>query len=174
MKVPKAITHECGLKPEPAQIRSFLDEVSVFGDTLGPLLLQLPPKQRFDGEVARRFFGLVREAYPDGDMALEPRHADWFSGEAEGLLREFRIARVAADPAVVPEAGRPGGDMSLVYYRLHGAPRVYYSSYTEDRLSSLAAELRDHEERSRVWCIFDNTASGAALGNGLEADEVAD
>lgn len=76
------------------------------------------------------------------------------------------IARVAADPARVPSAGRPGGTLRLSYYRLHGAPRVYYSAYDSAFLSTLAAAIRG-SAAEEVWCIFDNTASGAATANAL-------
>jgi uncharacterized protein YecE (DUF72 family) len=68
----------------------------------------------------------------------------------------------------VPAAGEPGGWSGTVYYRLHGSPRVYYSAYDEAHLRALAMRLggaaggADH-----VWCIFDNTALGAATSNAL-------
>jgi uncharacterized protein YecE (DUF72 family) len=80
------------------------------------------------------------------------------------LLR-FQIARVAADPAPVPEAAIPGGWGKLVYYRLHGSPRTYYSEYTKSFLSSTATTIASQQKTAEVWCIFDNTASGAALGD---------
>lgn len=166
VKAPKTITHECGLAPTREQMRGFVEEIGHLAPKVGPLLFQLPPRQAFDKAVARRFFEEVREEYPNGDAVLEPRHPSWFSTEAEMLLREFRIARVVADPPPVPEAARPGGDASLVYYRFHGSPRMYYSSYSAAWLERLAAEML--AQTCDVWCIFDNTASGAALGNALE------
>lgn len=57
----------------------------------------------------------------------------------------------------------------MSYYRLHGSPRTYYSAYTPQYIESLATriqgELRDGK---LVWCIFDNTALGAATSNALE------
>lgn len=98
----------------------------------------------------------------------EPRHASWFNTASNDLLNEFQIARVAADPACVPAAADPGGFSSLAYFRLHGAPRRYYSSYDADFLSALASKLEKLAEKMRVWCIFDNTASGAAMQNALD------
>jgi uncharacterized protein YecE (DUF72 family) len=85
------------------------------------------------------------------------------------MLRELRIARVLADP-VRHEAGRaPGGWPPFVYLRLHGSPRVYYSSYEAPLLRALAERLRlAQAEGAEAWCIFDNTASGAAAANALE------
>jgi uncharacterized protein YecE (DUF72 family) len=73
----------------------------------------------------------------------------------------YEVAQVAADPACVPVAGEPDGWPGLVYYRLHGRPRVYWSAYSQEFLDALTVSLRDRD--GEVWCIFDNTASGAAL-----------
>jgi uncharacterized protein YecE (DUF72 family) len=57
----------------------------------------------------------------------------------------------------------------VVYYRLHGSPRMYYSSYERAYLVNLAAHLdAARRQADAVWCIFDNTASGAAAANALE------
>jgi uncharacterized protein YecE (DUF72 family) len=82
---------------------------------------------------------------------------------------ERNIARVAADPAPVAGAGEPAGWHGLAYYRWHGSPRIYYSDY--DAAALAAQKQRLEGERMRdvsVWCVFDNTAAGAALGNALQ------
>jgi uncharacterized protein YecE (DUF72 family) len=59
----------------------------------------------------------------------------------------------------------------LVYYRLHGSPRVYYSAYTSEYLDGLGQTLRRAAATVPAWCIFDNTALGAATVDavGLQA-----
>ena len=88
-------------------------------------------------------------------MALEPRHPSWFEPAAERLVTKHRVARVAADPAVVPAAAEPGGWDGLVYYRLHGSPKVYYSAYPDEYLEALAKTLVRAARSAEVWCIFD-------------------
>ena len=78
------------------------------------------------------------------------------------------MARVAADPAVVPAAAEPGGWDGLVYYRLHGSPKVYYSAYPDEYLEALAKTLTRAAKSAEVWCIFDNTAAFAATANALD------
>ena len=78
------------------------------------------------------------------------------------------MARVAADPAVVPAAAEPGGWDGLVYYRLHGSPKMYYSAYPDEYLEALAKTLSGPRKSADVWCIFDNTAAGAATANALD------
>ena len=102
----------------------------------------------------------------DHPIVCEPRHSTWFDVEADGLLATYAIARAAADPARVPAAGRPGGDVRFAYYRLHGAPRMYYSAYDYAFVAELTAQIGGAAAKE-VWCIFDNTASGAATANAL-------
>lgn len=99
----------------------------------------------------------------------EPRHSSWFTPLAGSLLESFRIGRVGADPALNEQAAEPGGWMELVYYRLHGSPRMYYSAYSLEYLQRLASKLQAiAREGWSTWCIFDNTAEGAATQNALE------
>ena len=168
VKVPKAITHERRLLDAEEPLVAFLDEVAGLGATLGCLLVQLPPSLAYEPSVAGAFLAVLR-ALHDGPVALEPRHATWFTGGAAALLREYGVARVAADPARVPEAAVPAGAPELAYFRLHGSPRVYWSRYDERWLDALAGQVERAAGRARaVWCIFDNTAGGAALPNALE------
>jgi uncharacterized protein YecE (DUF72 family) len=166
VKVPKAITHEAKLNCSREVLSAFLEQVEFLGKKLGPVLLQLPPSLAFESSIATKFFSLLRETFL-GAVACEPRHASWFCEEVDGFLRDYQIARVAADPARVPDAIRPAGSPSLAYFRLHGSPRRYYSAYDEDFLDKLSAEIKKLKNRGHVWTIFDNTASGSAVPNAL-------
>ncbi len=169
-KLPKAITHERRLVDIEAPLDRFLGEVAGLGPKLGPLLVQLPPSLAFEAATAERFFATLRDCQAghltrETSVVCEPRHPSWFSPDADSLLRAWRVARVAADPAPVPEAAEPGGWPGLVYHRLHGAPRMYWSAYEPPALAALAERLA--ARRAETWCMFDNTASGAALGDAL-------
>jgi len=167
VKLPKAITHAARLVDVSADLSRFLEETSGLGAKRGPILVQLPPSFGYDAAVARSFFGELRSRF-DGDIVFEPRHETWFTDVVEKTLRDFRVARVAADPARVPIAAEPGGYEGLVYYRLHGSPRVYYSAYSRDVLDGVANALaRKTAKGVQTWCIFDNTALGAATSDAL-------
>jgi uncharacterized protein YecE (DUF72 family) len=170
VKAPKTITHEAKLQCRSEELQAFLSQLAPLVPRLGPLLFQLPPSFQFERKVVAKFLGMLRELH-SGGVAWEPRHPTWFTADAEKVLENFQISRVAADPACVPDAARPGGWKGLIYYRLHGSPRRYYSAYSEEFLRELATDLLSHPEANR-WCIFDNTASGAAMGNALELSEL--
>lgn len=163
VKLPKTITHERRLADCADLLPTFIEQASLLGSKLGVLLIQLPPSLAFDADLFRHFVELLRGLSP-ALLACEPRHPSWFETECDALLAELRVARVAADPARVPEAAEPGGWTGLRYWRLHGSPVIYRSSYG-DRIVDYADQIAaDAGER---WCIFDNTASSAATGDAL-------
>jgi len=115
-KLPKTITHQQRLAATEALLDTFLAEAGALGDQLACLLVQLPPSLELDPAVAARFFAALGER-TETAVACEPRHPSWFTADADALLAGLGVARVAADPARVPEAAEPGGARDLVYHR---------------------------------------------------------
>jgi uncharacterized protein YecE (DUF72 family) len=172
VKLPKVITHENRLRGSEEPLARFIGEARCLDAKLGPVLVQLPPSLGFDQAVAEAFFGLLRRHY-QGIVVCEPRHRSWFAAAAEELMTAHAISRVAADPAPVPEAARPGGSPGTVYFRLHGSPVMYHSAYDEAALAAIAEQL-DGNAAAERWCVFDNTASGAALPDALALQALAE
>ncbi len=121
VKLPRTITHVAKLVGAKPLVASFADEVRHLGDKLAVVLVQLPPSLAFDAATAERFFADLERA-TDAAIVCEPRHIGWFSDDADGLLEGWRVARVAADPALAPVAAVPGGWRGISYWRLHGSP----------------------------------------------------
>ena len=170
VKVPRTITHDARLRDARRPLLQFLLGVAGLGARLGVLLVQLPGQQHYEARVAARFFGLLRELH-GGAIVCEPRHASWFAPAAERLLIRQSIGRVAADPAVTPAAADPGGWPGIVYYRLHGSPRMYWSMYEPPRIEGWARAIASLPHGRRDWCVFDNTASGSAAVNALQLQQ---
>ena len=166
VKIPKTITHQAKLVECGALLAVFAEQVAGLREKRGPLLVQLPPSFAWPGDVAERFLDQLDGAL-GGQMVIEPRHPSWYAPEIDALLSARRIARVAADPPVPADASEPGGWPRLRYYRLHGSPRTYWSSYTPEQIAGHAARLLGES-----WTIYDNTASGAAAGNAVELQAV--
>ena len=166
VKLPKTVTHQAKLVDCGPLLDAFIPQASTLADKLTVLLVQLPPKLELDPAAASIFFKDLRNRTPVA-LACEPRNASWFTDGADALLQELGVARVAADPAICAAAARPGGCPALAYWRLHGSPVVYRSSYS-DRIDAIADALADQAPAARErWCIFDNTASSAGAGDAL-------
>ncbi|MBV9882451.1 MAG: DUF72 domain-containing protein [Sphingomonadaceae bacterium] len=167
VKLPKTITHQRRLVACGELVDRFLEETKGLGAKLAILLVQLPPKFPFDAGIAEAFLADLASRTP-ARIACEPRHPSWFDAAAGVLLARLGVARVAADPPVTPAAALPGGWRGLAYWRLHGTPRLYRSTYGPERLNAYAEQLRaELEAGHETWCMFDNTASSAAIGDAL-------
>lgn len=174
VKLPKAFTHEARLRVSTDDVQAFVASLAGLGDRLAVLLVQLPPSLTLDPAVARAFFRAVRDGF-SGGVVCEPRHTSWFTDEARQLLVEERVGRVAADPARPLGARQPDGWLgehgdgrgAVVYHRWHGTPEVYWSAYGDEWLDARARELANWPAGTDIWCIFDNTAAGAAARDAL-------
>ena len=167
VKLPRTISHDLRLRGAGPALDRFLAEVDGLGGRLGAMLLQLPPSLAFDARQVAAFLRLFRRR-SDAPLACEPRHASWFAPRADELLSTHAVTRVAADPARVPDAARPGGDTRWTYWRWHGAPRTYYSAYSDDALRALAGQVHAAPGRGPAWVILDNTAHGHAVADAAQ------
>jgi uncharacterized protein YecE (DUF72 family) len=170
VKAPKTLTHERGLEEVGEPLAQFVREIGGLGRRLGCVLVQLPPSLAYDPRTVETFFAALRARYR-GPLACEPRHSTWFTGAADRRLEAHGVGRVGADPPCAEDGDDPAASPRIVYYRLHGSPVMYHSRYDVAYLERLAAHMRSIK-RTPVWCIFDNTARGAATLNAIELDEL--
>jgi len=170
LKLHQKFTHLCDLNPPAGELKKTLKLYKTLGDKLGCVLLQFPPKMIFQEKKMARFYSLIRQAY-EGAVVIEPRNETWLCKESVALMKEFSISKVIADPEKCP--GKKYNFSGLKYFRLHGAPVIYRSSYSEKYLRELALEIQDGKQAGKqdVWVIFDNTASGAGLLNALSLNK---
>ncbi|RZJ02706.1 MAG: DUF72 domain-containing protein, partial [Haliea sp.] len=85
VKLPKTITHIQRLADGGQLLDDFLAQAGALGDKLGCLLVQLPPSLALVPEIAEKFLVDLRARH-QGPVAMEPRHASWFTAEADALL----------------------------------------------------------------------------------------
>jgi len=166
VKLPRTITHDARLRGVDELLDRFAREAGELGPKLGCVLVQLPPSGAFIDDVVRDFLPRLRERFPCM-LALEARHPSWFLDAATAVLSEAGVIRVRADPP----AGQPGAHVPTTaagYLRLHGSPRIYYSSYPPEVLQQVEREIAARTAAGAdCWCIFDNTAAFAAVPNAL-------
>ena len=173
VKTPRALTQPGSLVLDLEVMKQFAAEVAGLGERLAVVLVQLAPRVAFEQGAAQELFARLRECIPVA-IVCEPRHESWGDPRADELLRALQVARVAADPPRWPGGEAPGGSTGCTYFRMHGAPRTYYSDYPAQRLADLAVQLIEAaRQSSQVWCILDNTALGHALGNALALQQLA-
>jgi uncharacterized protein YecE (DUF72 family) len=94
VKAHRALTHMRRLLNCDERVPLFLEELAPLGERLGPILFQLPPNMKFDGERLEKFLPLLPRAQK---VAFEFRHESFFTGEAEAILTDHGAALVISD-----------------------------------------------------------------------------
>ena len=135
VKLPKTITHQAKLADCGGLARGVPRAGACArreaGGAAGPAAAEARTRP---GDRQRVFPG--SEQALCGSNCLRTSQRQWFTDEADDLLAGLEVARVAADPAICEAAALPGGWRGLSYWRLHGSPVIYRSSYA-DRIPAI-------------------------------------
>ncbi|MBU6422840.1 MAG: DUF72 domain-containing protein [Chloroflexi bacterium] len=173
VKLNRYLTHLKRLNvPRESSDRAY-STMAGLGPTLGVVLVQLPPRFRFDAERVRRYFRSV--ARRRRRHAIEPRDATWFTDEALAVLRELGVALCLVDAEGQPTASDPlrAVTSDLVYVRFHGREERYGTDYSDAILREWAERIRRWRRRGLdVYAYFNNDARGYAPKNAQRLREL--
>lgn len=157
VKAPRVITHQQRLVNVHGEMEKFLTAVSGLGNTLGPLLFQLPPSFPIDVDRLRSFLALLP---PSQFFALEFRHPSWFCEPVYEVVEEARGTVVFAyggfhpTPATLPAIG------PFVYLRVHsGLSDIGLSEEEIEHIADLLAQWADRPG----YVYFNNDAFAHAI-----------
>lgn len=165
VKLLRTVTHIKRLQGCEQDLQDFMQSVRLLEYKWGCLLVQLPPSLPYHQDHAQSFFQRLREL-TEVLIACEPRHPSWFQPQVLEWMSSLGVIYVDADPPIVQSNKVIGSQETNEYIRLHGSPIMYHSPYSESFLEQLACRVRTaHATGRQCWCIFDNTASGAAVEN---------
>jgi uncharacterized protein YecE (DUF72 family) len=158
VKVSRYLTHIKRLSEPEEPVRRFLDRTAGLGPKLGPVLLQLPPQLRCDRERLAR----TLDQFPASvRVAVEFRHATWFTDEIRQLLEDHGAALCLADRrGVLGEIWRTA---DWTYLRFHEGRSHHPPSYGDAALRTWAARLAGlWTPDEECWVYFNNDPRAAA------------
>ncbi len=170
VKLNRFITHIKRLNIERDSVERSYGTLAGLGPKAAVVLVQLPPRMKFNDERAERFFKMV--APRRRRHAIEPRDASWFAEDALAFLRRRNIALVIGDTPRWPT--RIAVTSDLVYLRFHGPERLYASEYSDDALREWAGRIKGWRAEGRdVFVYFNNDEMGYAPKNAVRLRELA-
>ena len=164
VKASRYLTHMKRLRDPEEPVRRLLTHAEGLGDRLGPVLLQLPPNLRADARVLEACL----HCFPEGvRVAVEPRHASWWTPEIRALLKRQGAALCWADRRARP-ATPLWRTADWGYVRFHEGIARPWPRYGSRALTTWAHRIADTwPEGSDVFVYFNNDPGGAAV---LDAD----
>ncbi|SDE00558.1 Uncharacterized conserved protein YecE, DUF72 family [Mucilaginibacter pineti] len=161
VKAPKAITHFKQFHGTVDMLSDFYGTIREgLTDKLGPVLFQFPPRFRYEPERLARVLDQLNLGF---DNVLEFRHPGWWRDDVFEALRQRGVAFCGMSHPELPAAPVVTGP--VVYYRFHGVPELYRSSYSKAELAAIVENIHAKPGVEQVWCYFNNDAAVAAIPN---------
>ncbi len=159
VKASRFITHLKKLKEPGDALSALLGNASGLGDSLGPILFQLPPRWKRDTTRLAAF----AEALPPGyRYAFEFRDESWLHPETYRILEDKGMALCIADSPSFPRSRRLTAPFAFL--RFHGGAVLYGSKYSQKELRGWASFARSLLESGiDVYAYFNNDARGYAV-----------
>ncbi|MEG3636556.1 DUF72 domain-containing protein [Micromonospora palythoicola] len=162
VKMSRYLTHIKRLREPTEPVARFLARATALGDRLGPVLLQLPPTLRADppalDATLRLFPSSVR-------VAVEPRHASWWTDATRTVLERHDAALVWADRHGRPIAPR-WRTAGFGYLRLHEGRARPWPHYGRTALASWVRRLTEaFGDDETAYVYFNNDPGGAAVAD---------
>lgn len=158
LKFSRYLTHVKYLKDPEEPIQRFLDHAKPLEDTLGPLLIQLPPHWHLNLERLDGLLACLPKGYR---WTLEFRHPSWLDKQVFSRLEEARVALCIHDliddhPFVVTS--------DWLYVRYHGID--YSHNYSHQFLTGQARQLAEWVRNGQdLYAYFNNDNQGYAFHN---------
>lgn len=168
VKASRYLTHMKRLKDPEEPLARFLGNARELGDTLGPVLYQLPPRFRHNQERLEHFLDIL----PDGvDHVMEFRDPTWHTEEVYRALAAHGVALCLHDATAAPAPVRLTAPFT--YVRFHGPGKDYEGDYPRHRLAEWAERISDWRgDRITTFAYFNNDPEGWAIANAHELREL--
>ncbi|HEY0743972.1 MAG TPA: DUF72 domain-containing protein [Chryseosolibacter sp.] len=160
-KAPRGITHYQRFNNSKDYANRFYDTIREgLRSKLGTVLFQLHPRMEYSTEGLDRILQTLDPAFAN---VLEFRHASWWNDSVKNTLKDHNITFCGISYPELPEDVVKTSP--VMYYRFHGIPKLYLSSYSETKLRLVADKIQAARNVEEVYCYFNNDIDVAAVRN---------
>ena len=167
VKAPRLITHYKKFSGTESMLEDFYGTIrSGLKEKLGCVLFQLPTQSAFSLSYLETIVASMDKSF---DNVIEFRIADWWNKKVYDLLSSNNISFCGISYPKLPD--EIIANMETVYYRFHGVPKLYWSSYDNSFLQKVADTVCHAKKIKNCYLYFNNTASMAAIENGKWLNE---
>lgn len=161
VKVYRGITHFKKFNDTTDLVTRFYEVVNDgLREKLGPVLFQMPPNFVYSDERLER---VLNSLDPSFINVFEPRHASWWQPIVFDQLAKRNISFSGMSHPALP--GDVIQNTPEIYYRFHGVPLLYTSSYSTEVLQQVIDSIENNPSAKESWIYFNNDSQVAAIEN---------
>lgn len=163
VKAPRLITHYKQFRDCERLLNDFYNSIEQgFKEKLGVVLFQLPPQFYYTDERLDLIIANMKKEFSN---TVEFRHESWWNEKVYKRLKKEKIIFCGISHPTLPDDAIVTGQTA--YYRFHGAPKLYYSSYKKAMLKKIADSFAANKTVKEAFIYFNNTATVAAIENAI-------
>jgi uncharacterized protein YecE (DUF72 family) len=158
VKASRFLTHMKKLHDPQEPLQRFFERAQQLGDTLGPILYQLPPHWQVNLPRFEAFLSALPQGYRH---VVEFRDPSWLIDAVYELLERYSVAHCIHDmrPLTIPIRVTA----APVYIRFHGDP-AHGGDYQAADLEGWARRIAEWQRHELdVFAYFNNDGGGYAL-----------
>ena len=166
VKAPRLITHFKQFIETGGLLNDFYATIQEgLKEKTGPVLFQLPAKITFSEDFLNRIIQSLNKSFKN---VVEFRNESWWNDIVYEKLAQYDISFSGISHPSLPE--KIVANTSLIYYRFHGIPKLYFSQYPAEVIKRFSDELARNANNKTVYIYFNNTATMAAINNATELE----
>ncbi len=167
VKAPRLITHYKQFIDTQQLVDDFYSTIKEgLKEKLGCVLFQLPPRMKYKREKLEQIIDNLNPAF---NNVLEFRHDSWWNAEVYNKLSKQNITFCGMSHPQLP--GEVIQNTRVLYFRFHGVPHLYSSSYDTDTLKRISNEINENLSIKEAFIYFNNDIDGSAIKNATEMEE---
>jgi uncharacterized protein YecE (DUF72 family) len=161
VKTWRGITHYKKFNDTADFITRFYDTINNgLQEKLGPVLFQLPPSYDYTEERLERIINSLDSSFIN---VFEPRHVTWWREDVYRELGKHNIAFCGMSHPKLPDDVIENA--SNIYYRFHGVPQLYRSSYSTEFLQKVVDSVKCNSKAQAGWFYFNNDYDAVGVEN---------
>lgn len=170
VKAPRLITHFKKMNDCGQLLTDFYGTVEMgLKEKASCILFQFPPRFDYTTERLDKITNSLNPSFPN---VVEFRHISWWNEEVYKKLAKNKISFSGMSHPMLPD--KIIANTSLLYYRMHGVPRLYESLYSVTDLKKAVKIIKSSAKIKKAFIYFNNDIGGSAIENAKEMIKIAD
>ena len=161
VKAPRLITHFKKFHNALREARDFYDLAgNGLAEKLGCVLFQLPPNLTYSQSNLENILLTLDGAFTN---VIEFRHESWWNDQVFRTLKQSKVTFCSLSYPSLPD--QVIRSVPVMYYRFHGVPDLYASSYSVKKMKAIAHDINTFRGVSDVYAYFNNDINTEAVWN---------
>jgi uncharacterized protein YecE (DUF72 family) len=161
VKAPRLITHYKRFNNSERELNEFYNTVSKgLADKLGSILFQLHPAITYSESKLEQILNALDPSFIN---VIEFRDPSWWRPDVDKALQRANVTFCSISYPNLPDDVHKTAD--AMYYRFHGVPKLYLSSYSKPKLEATVNSIKNKRGVNDVFIYFNNDIAVAAVKN---------